>query len=203
MVRRRTDPFAPLAMLGLALLAVALLLGGCASLPLVGRQQAAVGPPAADFTLPDQDGRAVALKDLRGKAVVLDFIYTNCPPDEACPLLTAKMVALQQRLKTAALSDRVVLLSITFDPERDTPEVLIAYARQFGAELGNWHFLRGTDAQSRAVAKAYGVAYEHAEGDQFGHTAFIMVIDPQGRIRAWEPPGFGGRDLLDVVQRVL
>src|SRR3990172_2327053 len=106
-----------------ALLAVAVLLGGCAAAQSRGPVQEAAGAPAADFTLPDQDGRAVTLQDLRGKAVVVDFIYTNCPPDEACPLLTAKLAPLPPRLPTAGLAERVVILSITFDPDRDTPDV--------------------------------------------------------------------------------
>ena len=199
----RRDRLAPVVLLGPALLAVAVFLGGCAALPLPGRQEAAAGPTAADFTLPDQDGRGVTMKDLRGKAVVLDFIYTNCPPDEECPVLTAKLVGLQQQLKTAGLSDRVVILSITFDPERDTPEVLKAYAQQFGADLSNWHFLRGNNAQTREVSHAYSIGYNKLDTGGFEHTAVIMVIDPQGRIRAWEPPGFGGRNLLEVVQQVL
>ncbi len=196
-------------MLGLLVLIVggllifSVVLKGRGGLPISAQQPPAASVPAANFTLLDQDGHPVSMQSLRGKVVLLDFIYTNCPPDEACPVLTAKLVGLQRDLKAAGLADKVALLSITFDPERDTTEALKAYAERFKADLSNWHFLRGDEEKTREVAKNYAVFYQADSSGEFTHTSVIMVIDPQGNIRNWASPDFDSQDLLDAVREVL
>jgi protein SCO1/2 len=180
----------------LLLLLLAALGAGCAGAPAPSAQGGVPGQSAADFTLTNQDGRQVALHDLRGKTVVMDFIYTNCPPGDACPILTAKMATLQRSLENGRLSDRVVLLSVTIDPERDTPEVLKEYAQRFGAELANWHFLRGDQSQTHQVTNAYGIAHIHDASGAIGHSAVLLVVDPKGTIRARETQMVTNDDLL-------
>jgi protein SCO1/2 len=88
--------------------------------------------------------------DVRGKVVVADFIYTTCT--DICPALTAQMAALRTRLAAEGLlGDDVMLLSISVDPLRDTPEVLQAYSEPFAAESANWLFLTGAEPAIRAV----------------------------------------------------
>jgi protein SCO1/2 len=116
--------------------------------------------------------------------------------------MTAKMASLQHELSDAGLNDRVALLSITIDPQHDTPAVLKSYAQNLGASLTNWHFLRGTEAQTRAVADGFQVDYQKAGNGMFDHTALMIIVDPQGFVREWEPPDFSG-DLFPVVQQYL
>ena len=91
--------------------------------------------PAPQFTLTSQDGKPVALADLRGKAVVVAFIYTQCP--DICPMLTQKMVEIQDELG-ADFGTKVAFVSISLDPEHDTPEVLKDYAQFWGAKPEGW-----------------------------------------------------------------
>ena len=136
--------------------------------------------PALGFTLTTQDERRLSLADLRGKVVVLTFIYTACA--DTCPLLTAKMAALQGRLG-ADFGARVFFVSVTVDPERDTPAVLKNYGVAHGARFDGWAFLTGRPAAIQDVTRRYGVfAKKTARGD-VDHTFLTSVIDSRGVLR--------------------
>jgi cytochrome oxidase Cu insertion factor (SCO1/SenC/PrrC family) len=96
-----------------------------------------------DFSLIQRDGRRVTLADLRGKVWIANFIYTHCT--DTCPLQSAQMARLQEELKT---EPDFRLVSITVDPEQDTPETLTEYATRFGADRDRWLFLTG---EKRAI----------------------------------------------------
>ena len=131
------------------------------------------------FRLTDQDGRSVALEDLRGKAVMLDFIFTHCTGP--CPVLTGLQVDVQRAL-TPQQRARTRFVSISLDPERDTPELLRAYAMKRGADLESWSFLTGKPEQVEAVLKSYGVGVIRRAGEEPAHLVATFVIDGQGRI---------------------
>jgi len=157
--------------------------------------------PAPAFTLTAQDERRLSLADLRGKVVVLTFIYTACA--DTCPLLTAKMAALQGRLG-ADFGARVFFVSVTVDPERDTPAVLKGYGVAHGARFDGWAFLTGTPAEIREVGKRYGIfAKKTARGD-VDHTFLTSVIDPRGVLRVqYMGVRFEPAELLTDVRSVL
>lgn len=136
--------------------------------------------PAPDFTLTTQEGTRLGLRDLRGKVVVVSFIYASCA--DTCPLLTAKMVGLQRRL-AADVGPRVFFVGITVDPERDTVAVLKAYARSHGANLAGWAFLTGPPAEIREVARRHGVYYRKTERGDVDHTFLTSVVDQRGILR--------------------
>lgn len=138
-----------------------------------------VRDPAPDFELLDQDRRPLRLGDLRGVAVILDFVFTHC--SGPCPILTSSHVTLQRSLP-AAIRDRARLVSITLDPARDTPEVLRAYALARGADLSGWSFLTGPIETVDAVVRAYGVGKAIDEDGEIEHTVATFLIDPEGRI---------------------
>jgi protein SCO1/2 len=140
---------------------------------------AEVRDPAPDFDLIDQNGRPLRSADLRGKAVVLDFIFTHCPGP--CPILTSSHVTLQ-RLVPEAVRDRTRFVSITLDPARDTPEALREYAAARGADLSGWSFLTGPVERVEAVVRAYGVGKVIEEGGEVVHTVATFLVDPDGRI---------------------
>jgi protein SCO1 len=136
--------------------------------------------PAPAFTLTAQDGRRLSLGELRGKVVVVTFVYTSCA--DACPLLTAKMAALQDDLGDD-FGPNIFFLSITVDPERDTPEVLTRYAQAHGANLAGWAFLTGSPDEIRAVARQYGIYHKKQAGGDVDHTFLTSLVDQRGTLR--------------------
>ena len=136
--------------------------------------------PAPDFALTSQDGKEVTLQSLRGKVVAVTFIYTFCP--DICPLLTDKMARVQDALG-ADFGTKVAFVTITFDPERDTPAVLKDYAQAFHANPAGWSFLTGTPAAVLEVAHRYGVAVTRQADGSFDHTELTTLIDRQGNMR--------------------
>jgi protein SCO1/2 len=135
---------------------------------------------APDFALTSQDGAEITLAPLRGKVVALTFIYTSCP--DICPMLTDKMARVQDALGPD-FGSKVAFVSITTDPERDTPEVLKGYAEAFEANLAGWSFLTGEPAAVLDVAHRYGVAVAKAADGQVDHTMLTTLIDRQGAMR--------------------
>lgn len=117
-----------------------------------------------DFDFVDQEGRPFTDEDLAGRVHLVGFIYTSCP--DICPAITAQMRALQTELDRLGLTDQVHLVSITVDPEYDTPERLAAYARTFSADTSSWHFLTGRPNHVRTVVeKGFLVGMERVETD--------------------------------------
>jgi len=135
--------------------------------------------PAPDFALTRQDGARVALADLRGKVVVVTFIYADCA--DTCPLLTAKLVRIQRQLGTESARARFV--AITVDPENDTLEVLRRYAEGHGAEAPGWMFLTGTEEEIGDVARRYGIYLKKKPAGDVDHTFLTSVIDGEGVLR--------------------
>ena len=144
----------------------------------------ALDRPAPPFTLIDVDGRSVELGDFAGKWVLIDWVFTNCVT--FCPLLTGEMNQVHRGLEEVVGND-VHLVTITFDPTRDTPQALKTYASSAARSSQGWTWLTGTAEQTDAVAAAYGVAFDPigpVNGiDQFQHTSLLVVIGPDGRER--------------------
>ena len=135
---------------------------------------------APEFTLTKQDGKRVNLNELRGKVIAITFIFASCA--DTCPLLTAKMVGIQNKLGSA-FGPEVRFLSITVDPEHDTPEILARYAEAYKANSVGWAFLTGTPAEIREVAKRYGIYYKKTRGGDVDHTFLTSLVDQHGTLR--------------------
>ena len=165
-----------------------------------GGRLAKIGPAPA-FTLTTADGGRLSLADLRGRVVAVTFIYATCA--DTCPLLTAKLAGLQQRLGSD-FGRRVQFVSITVDPERDTPDALRHYARAHGADPAGWAFLTGTPAEIQDVARRYGVvARKTARGD-VDHTFLTSIVDPRGVLRVqYMGVRFDPEEFLRDLQSVL
>lgn len=155
------------------------------TLPVIG--------PVADFTLTNQAAQRVTLADLRGQPWVADIIFTRCAGP--CPRMTKQMQSLQTALPAAS---RAKLVTLTTDPEFDTPEVLKKYADRFGANADRWLFLTGTKQQIAALGidslKLTAVEKKPEErtdaDDLFIHSTIFVVVDKQGRLRgAFETGG--------------
>jgi len=135
--------------------------------------------PAPGFALTMQDGARVGLADLRGKVVVVTFIYASCA--DTCPLLTAKLVGIQRRL--GADGPRVRFVAITVDPVKDTPAALRRYAGGHGAKAPGWLFLTGTEEDIGEVARSYGVYVKKRPAGDVDHTFLTSLIDGEGVLR--------------------
>lgn len=163
---------------------------------------AAPGERLPDFALIDQARRPVALSALRGKVVALNFMYTRCALPQFCLRATNNLSVLRKRF-SERLGDDLVLLTITFDPLRDGPDVLAAYARQWDADGQTWRFLTGEVAEVRRVAAIFGVDYFPDEG-LLNHSMRTAVIDRSGRLVASiAGNAFTAAQLGDLVATVL
>jgi protein SCO1/2 len=144
------------------------------------------GDAMPDVALVDQHGRPLRLADLRGKAVAVTFVFTRCPMPEFCPLLMTKFAAAQARLeKDPGLAARTRLLTISFDPSHDTPEVLRAFGKPFqktNPPFTHWSLATGKDEAIRALGGALGLDYVEDVGS-FTHNLRTAVLDPGGKLR--------------------
>jgi len=136
--------------------------------------------PAPEFTLTQQHGKRLALKELRGKVLAITFIYASCT--DTCPLLTAKMAGIQNRLDPD-FGSKVYFLSITVDPERDTPEVLKRYAETHKANPSGWAFLTGARGEIQEVTKHYGIYHKKMPRGDVDHTFLTSLVDQNGTLR--------------------
>lgn len=165
-------------------------------------QRLGPGEVLPDFRVTLQDGSTANLADFQGKWVALTFIYTRCPLPDFCPLMDRKFLELRQRLdQSPDVSGLVRLLSVSFDPDFDTPETLSRHADQIGARPPGWTFAVADHDQLARVAPGLGLTY--VPGDrEIIHNLVTALIDPQGRIAAihrgrdWQPS-----DLVREVRR--
>jgi len=143
------------------------------------KEKLRIGDALGDFDLRDLQGRAVGLDDLRGKVLAIDFIFTRCPLPDVCPRLSASFAALQRRFRER-LGNDLMLLSVTVDPEYDTPPVLAEYAKRWGADPRGWRFLTGNVGP---LAAQLGEVYWTDEG-AIGHNSVTSIIGRDGRLAA-------------------
>ena len=153
------------------------------------------GEQVPDQLLVDQDGKPRPLSSLRGHRVALTFTYTRCPMPNFCPLMDRNFKELQQAIKkTPSLAD-VRLLSVSFDPQFDTPPVLKEHAKQLEADPLIWTFATGDRDEITRFAAQFGVTVDRAEQNPIDitHNLRTAVIDAQGRLvkvhtgNEWKP----------------
>ena len=143
-------------------------------------QQVEIGQQVPDFDLIDQNGHPFRLKDWRGKAVVLTFIYTRCPLPNYCPLMSRNFASLQERFAKDC-PGKVQLLSISFDPQYDTPALLKQYASVFQKDDKDWTFATGSAEQVNHVTGLFGLIREPSNGF-INHDLRTALISPDGRL---------------------
>jgi protein SCO1 len=161
-----------------------------------------VGEIVPDFTLIDQRRRPVSLSDLRGKVVVANFVYTTCALPNFCLRLANNLAVLQKRF-AKELGRDLVLLTISFDPVHDTPDVLAKYASQWSANPATWKFLTGPPADVERACRFFGVHAFSNEG-LLDHSLHTVVIDRKGMLVAnIEGNQFTATQLGDVAAAIL
>ena len=162
----------------------------------------AIGERVSDFTLTDQTGQRVSLSLFAGKVVGVTFIYTSCPLPDYCFRLSNNFGRLQKRF-AAQMGRDLVLLSISFDPVHDQPEVLAKYASTWKADPNSWRFLTGTPAEVKGVCRMFGLNFWPDEGS-LAQSLHTLVMDRQGKLAAnFEGNQFSAEQLGDFVETTL
>ena len=166
--------------------------------PAPGTYELPVMKRVPGFVLRDSQGRSVDTRAItHGKIAVVSFIYTACSDRLGCPLASVALRHLQERLRAEGLTDRAVLLSISFDPERDHPEHLAQYARRFDADPATWRFLTARSERAiQRVLDAYGQDRTPVldEGGRFTglyrHVLKVFLVDAASNVRNIYSAGF-------------
>ena len=167
--------------------------GAFVPLPVIG--------PVADFTLTNQSGRTVTLADLRGRVWLADIIFTRCPGP--CTRMTRQMKSIQDALPSAS---RAQLVSLTTDPDFDSPKVLAEYGQRFGANPDRWTFLTGPkkDIAHLAIDSLKLTTVEkkpeerQSDDDLFVHSTIFVLMDKQARLRGVYETGGDGVEWTNV-----
>lgn len=153
-----------------------------------------IGEAVPSFALYNQEGEVVLFDQLRGKRVILNFIFTRCPIATMCPAATARMASLQRLAAERKIPD-LQLISISLDPAYDTPPVLKGYAVARGIDLSNFSFLTGPEEAVRNLLIQFGVVAEQSE-NILKHSLATVLIERNGKIAhrvdgsTWEPEDF-------------
>ena len=151
---------------------------------------AQIGQPVPDFILTNQDGKKISIKDFKGKALAITFIYAKCPLPDYCIRMSTNFSDLARQVSAdPQLKDKIRLLSISFDPENDTPAKLRAYGIGYlgndpNAKFDVWQLAVGTDDQVRKIADFFGLQYERDANDKtlINHSLRTAVIASDGKV---------------------
>ena len=161
--------------------------------PMVEYHTPAPGDPVPNFALLNEMSRTVHLNDFRGKVLLATFIYTRCTVAEYCPRMSRNFATIDEVLsKNPKLYNKTHLLSISFDPTYDTPEVLRryggAYTGRFNKEsFAHWDFAAPSQRELPAIAQFFGVGITPGESGSLYHSLSTALIDQRGHILAWYP----------------
>ncbi|MFZ2063302.1 MAG: SCO family protein [Candidatus Binatus sp.] len=154
-----------------------------------------------DTKLVDQNGNTISLESLKGKPMVVDFIYTSCPGP--CLMETAKFANVALRLGND-LGSKVALVSISVDPEHDGPKQLLNYSHQQGADEKGWYFLTGGPADVDKALAGFKLSRQIEPDGSVGHLVDMMLVGPDGRlVREYNGEIVKAQDIVDDVKKTL
>lgn len=180
--------------------------------PPADERFAQIGKEVPDFSLVNQDGKRISVKDFRGKALAITFIYAQCPLPDYCIKMSTNFSDLANQVKgDPDLKDKLRLLSISFDPARDTPAKLKQYgAGYYGKDVqpdfNLWQLAVGKDAEVKKIADFFGLRYEVDENDktQINHSLRTAVIAPDGKVtKIFSGNDWTANDLLREMESTL
>ncbi len=154
------------------------------------------GDRLPDFQLIDSQGRAITRETFAGRPLILTFIFTRCPIPNFCPLMTNHFREIQQALAGAPGTAEVQLLSISFDSEFDTPEVLAQYAARHTNDTNQWRFATGTAAETKRLTQAFSVTVQPESGT-IAHGLATALVGADGIIRnIWRGNGWTPTEII-------
>jgi protein SCO1 len=149
------------------------------------------GDKVPDFAMLNQDGKTIHLASYHGDVLLVTFIYTRCPYPDYCPLVSRNFSKIYAALKKdPSVGPKVRLLSVSFDPQHDTPEVLRKYAETFRSATGGdpfdrWQFAAVPQKELVEVANFFGLYYDFGKDGQIAHSLSTTVIAPDGKVYKW------------------
>lgn len=143
-----------------------------------------IGEPFPDCELITSTGSPLNISDFRGSALAVTFIFTRCPFPDFCPRVSKKFNAVQEKMKTSGLADWQ-MLSISFDPDHDTPEKLLAYSELVGADPDRWKFATGKVEDIRQLGASVGLFFKQTP-ETIDHNMRTVLVDKSGKIRLLE-----------------
>ena len=171
--------------------------------PLPGQAiEAKAGDEVPNYRLVNQDGKAIRIHDYKGKALLLTFIFTRCQDPDQCTLMSSNFATVDQELqKQPELYGKTHLLSISFDPEYDTPKVLRSYGAAYTGRytdetFDHWEFASGSADEVKGIAQFFGLRYykdTESGKEQVIHSLRTAVIGPDSKIvkvyrgNEWKP----------------
>ena len=182
------------------------------AVPPVDENFAQIGNPVPDFTLTNQDGRKITMKDFAGKALGITFIYARCPLPDYCIRMSTAFSDLALQLNgDPELKDKIRLLSVSFDPANDTPEKLKSYGigylgKDAKPDFTVWQLGVAPDPEVRKIADFFGLRYEVDQNDktQINHSLRTIVISPEGKVTKIFPGSdWTNGQLLDELKATL
>ena len=160
------------------------------------------GTEVPDFGLVNQDGKRIHLAQYRGKALLITFVYTRCPQPDQCTLMSNNFATIDQALqKEPETYDKTHLLTVSFDPDYDTPKVLRSYGashtgRYSDEAFQHWEFASGTKDEVKGIAQFFGLRYYHdteSSDEQVIHSMRTAIVGPDGKVvklyrgNEWKP----------------
>lgn len=162
------------------------------------------GDSIPEFHLVDQDGRVFDRQILTERPTLLTFIFTRCPVPEFCPKMTSNFLKISEALESnAETAGRVRLLSITLDPEYDSPEILHGYGSAVGSDFENWTYATGNSAEIERLTKGFSI-YVEKDGITLNHTLCTALINGDGTIeKIWRGNAWKPEDILTEIKRKL
>lgn len=163
--------------LWLTLLTLVFVTGAVSATPLK------INDTVPNFVLLDQNSQKLSFDSLRGKGVIVSFLFTRCPYPDKCPMIGRKLTDLANLIEKTGQKDKLTVCAITLDPAYDRPEVLKAYTQGFDKKQKGWSFLTGTEEEIAQVAGAFGVTYWTDKSGFVEHNMRTAFIDSKGRLR--------------------
>lgn len=159
------------------------------------------GHAVPNFGMIDHDGEFVQFKDLKGKAIMLNFIFTRCAVAKMCPASSMKMETIQEQAREEGLKN-LHFVTISFDPAFDSPGILRTYAKGYEMELDNFHLLTGTQEVVDDLLRLFGVLTMEEDGT-INHTIATLLIDAEGRVAYREEgPGWKVKNFLKAARKL-
>ena len=178
---------------------------GVAPLPPREPMQASLarGDLLPDATFTDQDGRSLRMHDLRGRPIVISFLYTRCPFADFCPAIEARLTGVQQRIKTEAGLTGTAIVTVSIDPAHDTPAVLKRHATERGVDTAVWRLVTGPVADVDAFGRQFGVSVTRGSAPaDIEHNLRTIIVRRDLRIeRIEDGAAWRLEDLLPSLQR--
>jgi protein SCO1/2 len=173
--------------------------------PVPAARMLTPGEHVPDIELTNQDGKTIHLDDFKGQALLVTFIYTRCPVPNFCPRLSSQFAKIQSDFaKTPDDYARTHLLTISFDPKYDTPQVLrkygLAYLRDDASGFSHWDFASTAPDKMEKLAATFGLSYIE-EDNQITHSMSIVLIAPDGIVAKYWTTEWTAAELEDALRQ--